>query len=509
MICLFITTLFVLSGFMFFRMFRIPDGLAVVLSGLMASSPIFILFTYQQTSARGFIVPFFVLSLYMIFWTCGPSRTRLGLFSLLTVGAFAMHRSSFMMAIIELIAALVVSVGPFVPRMSPRLKPIAYIGLAVVAALLLLWPNIGFLRELFSGVPELSLSYRLGEWEFRTGFLFRGDSIPVLLGNLGANYVGGMGLAFLFAPIGLLMIYPVSFESRERDVFVLFALVVVAPLLWKAQYLQLLLLPIIYLLLGISIHRRERCLEYLKRTLHKFNRRSESLGKFHSRRARKVVVVGISIFLLACFAFSVIMFVHRSNIAVPNTALKTWPSDHEVMMSLYVGEIQLDNHTAFVTASDMFSRRVQWYSGWVCPVADSTILRADNYLKAGRHDFIVTADSHNYFRMLFSFYNFESYYTLSDELPNRSLYYLSYGDIYGFFRLYFVDPNDAYAPPRVSANEAGVSVVIQINSMRSAVHNLYFGEGVMQSRFLKSVGNECYSLYQNEYCTAYLVAEVV
>lgn len=504
LICFSMTLLLILSGFMFFRLFRLNDELAAVMSGLMAFSPIFVLFTYQQASARGFLVPVFVLSLYLIFWISGSMRSRFVMFLAFTFGAFAIHRSSFMIAVIESLAALIVFVGPFVPRLRSRVKLTCYVVLTVVAALLLLWPNIPFLRDVLSGIPELSLSYRLGEWEFRTGFLFQGDSIPILLGNLGANYVGGMGLGLLLVPFGLMSVYPTSVESRERDVFTVLALLVVTPLLWKSQYLQLVLLPFAYLLLGLAIHRRRRLAEEFGRILSRFrpNRR------VHLRIPRATVNGMVAVFLLACLVFSAIMFVHRSNISVPNTGCKVWPTDSEVMTALYIKDVSSDGFESFVTASDMVSRRIQWFSRWTCPVIDSPALRADGYLEATRDDFVASSGSHDYTKLLFSFYNFEAYYTLNPQMPNRSLYYLSYGDIYGFFRLYFVNSSDAHAFPRVSTNEAEISVVIEINSMGSAAHNLYFGEGVLQSRFLASVSSDGYSIYQNDYCTAYLAAIV-
>jgi len=504
-ISIFMTLLLILSGFMFFRLFRLPDGLAAIMAGLMAFSPIFILFTYQQASARGFLVPGFVLSLYLVFWASGNVRSRLVMFLVLTLGAFATHRSSFMTVAIESLAALIVFVGPSVPSLRSWAKPVCYLGLVVAAALLLLWPNIPFLEDLLSGVPELSLSYRLGEWEFRTGLLFRGDSTPILLGNLGANYVGGMGLGLLLVPLGLISVYPVSVESRERDVFVVLALLVVTPLLWKSQYLQLVLLPFAYLLIGLAIHRRRRLADGFGRLVDRLrpNRR------VHLRIPRSTVNGIVAVFLVACFVFSGIMFVHRSNISVPNTGCKIWPKDSEVMMGMYVKDVPTDGYESFVTASDMVSRRVQWFSKWTCPVIDSPVLRADGYLEATRDDFVASPSSHYYFKSLFSFYNFEAYYSLNPDLPDRSIYDLSYGDIYGFFRLYFVNSSDAYASPKVGANEAEISVVIEINSMGSAAHNLYFGEGVLQSRFLASVSSECYSIYQNDYSTAYLAAVIV
>jgi hypothetical protein len=90
---------------------------------------------------------------------------------------------------------------------------------------------------------------------------------------------------------------------------------------------------------------------------------------------------------------------------------------------------------------------------------------------------------------------------------NRNLYELSYADVYGFFKLYYLTWNTTYTVPRVSTSQAGISVVIEINSMGDATHNLYIGVGALKSAFLKEVSSKTYIIFENDAHTAFLAAD--
>jgi hypothetical protein len=500
------STFFVLVGFVFFRQFRLSDTLSAFLAGIMAFSPIFIYFTYQEITGRGFVLPLFLLSMFMILRSSLRMSLRLVLFGLLTLGIFSMHRSSFMILSIELIAAGSFALCPYLPRVRTTVKASVYLSIIALAFLLLIWPYVPGLREVLGDIPEVAFSYKMGLWQFRTGFLFHGDTLPILLGNLAVNYVGSMGLALLLLPIGLVVLYPVSRESMDRDIFPLLTLVVLTPMLWQSDYMQLMLLPYSYLIIGLAIYRRERLIGYassLRRRLPVGRKKRKPLT------TARVRVVASSLFVIGCMVFSAVLFHHRLNIKESATGISNWPSDSEVNLGVYVGNAQFGEHEYFVTASDLLDRRVRWYSEWQCPVSDPVILKASGYLSATSKDFSIAMDSHNYINYMFAFFDFKRFYVLNPEIPDRDLYYLCYEDIYGFFRLYFLNPNTAYASNRVSTQEAGISIVIEVNKMGDSAHNLYFGEGTLHSNFLGEISSSTYMMFRNDDFTAFLAAEPV
>lgn len=501
-VCLFYTLFMILVGFMFFRLFRLRDDLAALMSGLMTFSPVFIYFTYEQASGRGFLVPMFVLLVYLVFWRVGNPLARLIMFSMLLFGAFSFHRSSFMVILIISLAAFLVLVGQVFPRVKPRVKMAGFAAALALGLALFLWPYVPWLNDFLRGFPEILLSYRFGEWEFRTGFLFEGDSLSILVGNLAANYVGGMGLGLLILPIGLVGIYPTSRDTRERDVFVLLVIVMLAPLLWKAQYLQLMLLPFFYLIIGLAIQRRRRIHGVIMRASKGIPKRIN----LSVRLPRHTGDLAFAVFISACLVFSTGLFIHRANMTEPNTGNRNWPTDSEVNLGLYVGAFDGGSRQAFVTASDLLDRRVQWISGWSCPVIDSVTLQSNGYLDASRDDFNISQEVDNQLMFLFSFYNFKEYYVLSQSIPNRTLYDLSYTDVYGIYRLYYLSPTTAYSIPRVSTNQAGISLVVLVNSMGNSIYNLYLGEGTIKSAFLAEVSSKAYTVYASDAHTAYLAA---
>jgi hypothetical protein len=499
---LFFAVFFVLVSFVFFRQFRLGNELSAILAGLVSLSPIFVYFTYQEVTGRGFVVPLFLLSLYLIFWSGGRLRARVPIFLLLTFGAFSMHRSGFMIIIMELIAAAVIFFDPYLPRADSRVKIPVYSSLIALGVLFVTWPYVPYLNDFFGRIPEIAFSYRIGELQFQTGLFFEGHSPIILLANLAINYVGGMGLPILLLPAGFVALYPICGDSREKDLFPLLALVIFAPMLWQADYMQLMLLPFAYLVAGLAISRRNR----LRALASRMGRRL----KIKPRKARtslRLWPAAIALFMVACLIFSSLMFIHRINIKDPITGLSNWPNDSEVNLGLYVGDMPGKPDHAFVSATGTLDRRVRWFSEWQSPVTDSVVLKSAGYLNATPSDFEITLERGDLLYYLLAFFDFKKFYTL--DVPNKDLYDLSYGDIYGYFRLYFLDSTNVYASPHVSTVEAGISIVIEINSMGHTTYNLYYGQGTLKSRLLEDVSSNAYVLYENQDYTAFLAAAPV
>jgi hypothetical protein len=348
----------------------------------------------------------------------------------------------------------------------------------------------------------ISSSFRAAEWEFRTGFFFNGDSLAVLLANLGTNYVGSLGLVLLLLPLGFMAIYPVSRDSRERDLFLIACLLGFAPFVWRAQYIQLIIMPFAYLLAGLAIQRGSRVMEVLSTPRRVFRKRPRS--RKWKARGMRIRVSALALFFVACIAFSLLMFDHRLNIREPGTGEMNWPNDSEASLGIYISTYDSPNKQ-FVSVSGLLDRRIGWFSGWSSPVTDATALQASGYLNADGSTFVADSDENrSYLDYLMSFYNVNDMFDVSE---NETLYWLSWHDIYGFFRLYYSSPSEAlYGQNLVSTDQARITLVIERNTLGDRISNIYLGEGTIFSRFLSAVSHETYIVYENEDYSSFLVA---
>jgi hypothetical protein len=495
--------LFVLGGFILFRQFRLGDVLSAFLAGLMALSPVFVYFTFQEITGRGFVLPILLLSLYVIFWSLGRMSSRIIVFLLLMFGTFSMHRSSFMILVMELIGVTVLFVVPLLPRAKPITRASIYVSILIIAILFLIWPFVPGLNDLFSDIPEVAFSYRMGVWEFRTGMFFEGESFHVLLGNLMVNYVGSMGLALLLLPFGFIAMIPSSKHSLERDVFPLIIFAVFAPMMWQAMYMQLMLLPFAYLMIGLAISRRDRVKALAQRFKGLLRIRTKRSGRSYA----KFWNAALAVFLVLCLVFSTLLFAHRMDLKESTTGLSNWPEDPEVNIGLYAGDIPFSDEKSFVSASGLLDRRIRWYSDMQSPVSDSSVLEANGYLNATADDFTISVQQDNYLYFLFAFFDFKRFYELNASYPYKYRYDLSYNDIYGFFRLYYMEAKSAYASPPISTAKADIALVVEIISMGDTTYNLYMGEGPIHSNFLREVSSKTYIIFENDELRMFLAAD--
>jgi hypothetical protein len=422
-----------------------------------------------------------------------------------TFGAFAIHRSSFMVVMFEGIAGLVLFFSPYLPRVTQKRRAVVYAVSIIVGLTMVVWPCVPGLRDVFGDISEISSSFRMAEWEFRTGFLLSGDSLSVLLVNLGTNYIGSIGIILILFPLGLVALFPISRYYKEKDLFLIVTMLIFAPLLWKAQYIQLIVLPFAYLLAGLALERRKSLIAVIRDSLGG----KRPLPRHNRVRVGRTRIPAVALFFVLCIVFSLLMFAHRSSIVEPQTNNRNWPTDSEVSLGVYLGVVSEDDKAAFVSASGLLDRRIRWFSGLDSPVTDATCLQASGYLDATTADFTFVAGGEwSFFGFLSSFYDVSRYYRLSGYVEDRSLYELSWSDIFGFYRLYFEDPDSALLYPKVSAQEAGIHYVVEINSMGDYVPNIYMGEGVMPSPFLRELSADSYVLFENDRYQAFLAVGV-
>ena len=498
------SSLLVLAGFMLMRTFRVSPGLSAIMSGLMASSPFFLLFTYGQASTRGLIVPLLVMAIFVIFWKKGSTVPRILIVSSLTIGALSIHRSAFVIVILVVLAGIVILVLPEIMRFLPRVRSAYYAAWVSFGAFVITWPFIPGLKELYLKIPEISSSYRIGEIEFQTGFLLEGDTPFVILANLGANYFGSLGPALFLIPFALFALFPDSVETRDQDIFLITILVLFAFLIWNVQYTQLLIFPFIYLSASITIERWRKVRVGISRLAGFIIRRPES-----SRRQchRSLVIKTVSVLVVLSLSFSVLMLAQRGTVVEHNTGQLNWATGCTVNVGDYLGATDFDSPKVFVSNAGYLDRRVRWSSTWISPVTDSVVLKAYGYLEANSSSFTLDPTVRDSFiEFLFSFYRLNRIYELSPEVPDRDLYYLSLNDAYGILRLYFIDPDNAIMAPKSSTGEAQVSILVMMNSLGPDVRNPFTLEGTVENRFFTEAALSTYMAYCDGEYSCYLLA---
>ena len=502
---LFFTLLFILGGFLLFRAFRLRDDLSAFLAGLMALSPLFLYFTYEQASGRGFLIPIFMMGLFVVVWPLKRSWSTPILFVMLTFTAFAIHRSSLLIVLFEGMAGLVLALAPIVTRKSSSIRRAAYAGCIAFGLSMVIWPYVPGLNDLLGSVSAISSSFRTAEWEFRTGFFFSGDSLAVLLMNLGTNYVGGIGLILVLLPIGFMAVYPTSRDSREHDIFIIASFLCFAPFVWKAQYIQLIIMPFSYLLAGLAYQRRIRVKEVIRAPSRLLRKRPKP--RVVKRERARLRTVAMSLFFVMCFVFSMFMFNHRSNIEEPSTREKNWPNDSEANLGIYIGAFETENRN-LISVSGILDRRIGWYSGWDSPITDAATLQASGYLNASTDTFTFKGVNDSYFDYLTTFYNINSMFVINSSAEEMDHYYLSWPDIFGFFRLYYENSSHPWFSPKLSTDEARISILIEITELGDCLSNIYLGQGVLYSRVLDDITSHTYKLYENEIYSSYLVTHM-
>lgn len=492
--------LLLLGGFVFLRTFGVRDDYAVVFSGIMSLSPLFLYFTYGQLSPRGFIMPIMLLALSQLFMVNNPIRSRVALFIIFTLCALTIHRSSYVIPLLGGVWFVVSYLVPSVTPMNRVSRKAIYLTLLLIGALIILGPFLPAVNSLFGEISEISVSYRLAELEFGTGLLFTGDSPLALLGNLAANYVGSIGLVTVLFPLSLIVLYPSSRVNLSKKYFLLAVFLAFSLLVWNAQYTQLILMPFFFITGALVLQKRRVWIRFLGNSL-----RIQRTHNWAIRIPDGLATKAVAIFLVCCVVFSIFMFHHRMGVTYSFTGEGNQPSECTSNLGVYLGASDGFEERAFVANSGLLERRIRWISGWDAPVSDVTTLLASGYLHLEADDFILDpGDDVSQIAYFSSFYKPDKFYRLDSLSPDYEIASLSWGDIYGFLRLYYQDQNYAIGP-RVSTNEAGISVVITMSVLGDRV-GPRFTYGVVHSPFLEEVMSETYVLYQDSEFQSYLAA---
>jgi hypothetical protein len=360
---------------------------------------------------------------------------RLVLFSVFTVLAFSIHRTAVVVLMIEGVSWIVLSSMFAICDLNRRRVGAPLYGLVVAfGVFVLIWPFIPVINGIYLGIPEVSSSFYEGEMEFRTGFFFEGDSPIVILANLGSNYVGSVGLVLLMLPLVVVALYPRSSESKFRDIFIALVLVSFSFLVWKVQYMQLLLFPFIYLAGGLAVD-RVRCIGAVAQPLLiRIGAAGIASRLYGLRRYRPTLVV---LFVAVSVAFSVGMLSHRGGGYIQEVIHQyNWPMDAAIDAGIYVGDIDCDESEYIVSNGGLLNRRISWYSGWDSVVSDPVVLRANGYLDADKDDFTLSPGLPGGLMGLYELlYKTSQGYELETMLDDYELYHLSMNVPYGALRL--------------------------------------------------------------------------
>ena len=500
--------LLLLAGFMLFRTFRISDETAVIFAGLMAMTPFFLYYTYGQAATRGLLIPITVFGLLFMFWKIDSLWKRIALFSIFTILAFAIHRTAVIVVLIEGVSFIALSLASTIYGSSLRPRVVLYCCIVFCGLFVLIWPFIPGLNEIYTGIPEVSSSFYEGELEFRTGYFFEGDSPIVILANLGSNYVGSMGLVILLLPLLVPALYPRSFKSSFREIFVVLTLASFMFVVWKVQYMQLLIIPFLYLAIALAVDRVKDAGKTALPLLSRVKMAGIASKLYRMRRWRPAF---LALLVALSIAFSVGMLSHRGGgYLQPVLIQHNWPTDATVSAGIYVGNLDCDEFEYFVSNGALLNRRIAWFSDWDCVVNDPIVLNSNGYLSVDRNDFIPSSRlDGDFFGFLELLYKTSTGYNLNPTMDDYPLYFLSMNVPYGLLYLYLENESYATIFPHISSNTARIGVVVQLIDLEGRFSTSYADEGIRTCGFLAEVSEKSYCIFVNEEYRAYLAATPV
>lgn len=499
---MFFSVLLVLGGFVFLRGFGVRADYAAIFSCLMALSPLFLYFTYGQVAARGYMMPVLLLAISQFLLRTTRSNGHYIVFLLLVFGAFTIHRSGYVILLFMAISLIVSLLIPSGTSRKTIIERATYYSLLVVGGIILMGPFLPAVRQLFGDISDISASYNLAEYEYSTGFLFTGDSPASLLGNLAANYVGSIGLVAALFPIGLIVLHPRSGGDSDTRYFILATLLAFTPFVWNAQYAQVILLPFVYAMGSLVLERRRQVTHTIMKPL---------LRRSHPKIRRPSSLSGgmvFALFVVASLVFSSFVFYNRTGLESPLTGESSNPSCSTVNIGNYLRMSEVADAQAFVSNSGLLDRRVRWYSGWAAPVADPITLLSRGYLDLNASSFVFNPeDEFSPIALLSSIYKPDKLYRLAENSEGYELAYMSWGDIYGVLRLYFIDSSYTLTP-RISTNEANISVVIELLELGNLL-GPRFASALLPSPFFSEVSSETYIIYEDNEFRAFLAGRPI
>ena len=231
--------LFCLVSFLLARQFVKKSEYALLAAFFMVTGARFVDTTYWDASARGHVVVFMALALFVLFRGAATGQTRMLIFALLFgVGSFAIHH----MAVLLILFGFGYTLAGFqtrylLPKFRNRKSRAAAVWNVILAVAIAL-VSYGFFGY-SSDVAEMNL---------RESSLFNlnpaGFSIVL---NMAISYTNQIGFIIVFAFLGILNMF------RERrlpveGLFIVSVLIAFIPMLGNTLYVSMLLAPFICLL---------------------------------------------------------------------------------------------------------------------------------------------------------------------------------------------------------------------------------------------------------------------
>ncbi len=236
----------VLTSFALAREFRDDDFFCLSVSSIYAFAPRFLSFTLWTGSMRGLfmvVLPIFVWTILRSYRE--PRAINFSLLVLVFVILAAIHRLGILMAVIVLgsiFAFLVATVIRILRIRMPRV--FLHSAYRRVSAYLALGAIAGAAAITSLGTDVLG-SYSGGQ-------LAAGGSFGVEIFNLGVSLARSVGLALVFALLGILVLVR-SRNKTLREPFLVAAFLALIPTLFLRVYTGFYILPFIALLAGLAL----------------------------------------------------------------------------------------------------------------------------------------------------------------------------------------------------------------------------------------------------------------
>ena len=228
------------SAFIFARTIRRDDLFALLVALLFPLAPFFIKDTFWIASTRGFVVGLLPAFLALLVRSMRKHVYRdAAIAFVLFILLAAIHRMGVLSLFFLIAYVFAIPFHKLTQRLRfalVRYDVQARYGIAGLAVVVFL--GIFSFQFLYPGALGANIID-----QYRTSALLEGDSLPILVANMGVSLSGKVGPMFVLTPIGLLA-YVWRRPKEAKNKFVLTAAFLFLPLLSLRDYIAEFLIPV-------------------------------------------------------------------------------------------------------------------------------------------------------------------------------------------------------------------------------------------------------------------------
>lgn len=239
------------SSFLVAREIIKDDRYAFIVALLFSLAPFFLKDTTWVGSSRGFVVAFLPVIVLLLLKRLRSGDSR---YLVLAITAFVLICSMHRMGFLGVFLFIAFGFIPSLHRITQKIRFALVKYEKVFRAMAVLMALLGFfllfyVQILFPGYGGFDIRE-----EYRLGTFFEGESVPVLLLNMGVNFTGKVGLLAPLTIIGLVM-YTWKRPKEVHQKYILMLVFILIPFLSLRDYIsEFMILFFVFLIAFAMVH---------------------------------------------------------------------------------------------------------------------------------------------------------------------------------------------------------------------------------------------------------------